>query len=75
MAANLPAIVFNTDRTWFDHLRPEDEIRVIDEVNFRRPSAQSRFRALESISDETGRQRSSTIGTGATARFPCLPTW
>jgi putative restriction endonuclease len=40
------AIVANTDREWFDHFSTEDELRVVDEVNFWRPSAQSRFRAL-----------------------------
>lgn len=40
------AVVANTDGEWFDHFRPDDELRVLDEVNIWRPSAQNRFRAL-----------------------------
>jgi len=43
----LPAVVANTDPRWFEHFRPSDQLRVVDEVNFWRPSAQSQFRALQ----------------------------
>jgi putative restriction endonuclease len=43
---NTPAVVANTDREWFDHFWSADGSRVLDEVNFWRPSAQSHFRAL-----------------------------
>jgi putative restriction endonuclease len=39
--------VANTDRAWFDHFRPRDELARVDEVNFWRPLAQSEFRALQ----------------------------
>jgi len=38
--------VANTDQRWFEHFRPTDELRFVDEVNFWRPAAQSEFRAL-----------------------------
>ncbi|MEO8538121.1 MAG: HNH endonuclease [bacterium] len=43
----LPAVVANTDPRWFEHFRPSDKLRIVDEVNFWRPSAQSQFRALQ----------------------------
>lgn len=46
MSDPLPAVVANTDLRWFEHFRPADELRVIDEVNFWRPAAQGEFRAL-----------------------------
>jgi putative restriction endonuclease len=39
-------IVHTTDERWFSYFRPSDEITLVDEVNFWRPSAQSAFRAL-----------------------------
>jgi len=41
-----PGVVFNTDHAWFGHFRPTDGFTVVDEVNFWRPQAQNRFRAL-----------------------------
>jgi putative restriction endonuclease len=41
------AVVANTDRAWFDHFRPIDTLTLVDEVNFWRPLAQQRFRALQ----------------------------
>jgi hypothetical protein len=35
-----PAVVTNTDKQWFEHFRPKDQLTVIDEVNFWRPLAQ-----------------------------------
>lgn len=40
-------IVHTTDERWFSFFRPSDEITLVDEVNFWRPSAQSTFRALQ----------------------------
>ena len=45
MSNALPAVVANTDHVWFRHFRPVDELRVVDEVNFWRPAAQSEFPA------------------------------
>ena len=47
MSESLPAVVANTDLLWFSHFGVPDELRIIDEVNFWRPSAQSQFRALQ----------------------------
>ena len=47
MAHILPAVVAPTDQRWFSYFRPRDELTLVDEVNFWRPSAQSEFRALE----------------------------
>ena len=47
MANSPTAVVANTDKRWFDHFRPNDQLTSIDEVNFWRPSAQSQFRALK----------------------------
>lgn len=47
MSDSLPAVVANTDPRWFEHFRPSDQLRLVDEVNFWRPSAQSQFRALQ----------------------------
>ena len=47
MSDVLPAVVANTDLRWFEHFRPSDEVRTVDEVNFWRPSAQNEFRALQ----------------------------
>jgi putative restriction endonuclease len=46
---NLPdtaAVVANTDNLWFSHFRPDDTLSIVDEVNFWRPLAQQRIRAL-----------------------------
>lgn len=40
------AVVHVTDKVWFEHFRPQDELTEVDEVNFWRPSAQNRFRAI-----------------------------
>ncbi len=47
MILRSPAVAANTDRRWFDYFRPTDELRVLDEVNFWRPAAQTEFRALK----------------------------
>jgi putative restriction endonuclease len=40
-------VVFPTDDQWYSHFRPEDQLTVVDEVNFWRPRSQTQFRALE----------------------------
>lgn len=46
MESALPAVVAPTDARWFSFFRPRDELTLVDEVNFWRPSAQTKFRAL-----------------------------
>ena len=40
------AVVANTDKTWFDHFRPQNGRTHIDEVNFWRPLAQTHVKAV-----------------------------
>lgn len=41
------AVVALTDKAWFDHFRPTDELTIVDEVNFWQPLTQHAFRALD----------------------------
>ena len=43
----MSAVVANTDDRWFSYFQRFDQLTAIDEVNFWRPSAQSRFKALQ----------------------------
>ena len=45
--SGLDAVVANTDLRWFRHFCPDDQLVVVDEVNFWRPFAQQEFRALQ----------------------------
>lgn len=45
--AELTVVVANTDSRWHLHFKQSDQLTRVDEVNFWRPSAQDRFRALK----------------------------